>query len=110
MDSANLARSFMQELEHERTTHRSTLPYAWIQAKMKQIGLETYTHNFTLNYPFGGGKEFQGKNIYGILRAPRIGSTEAIILSVPYRPPTTTQLQITSGLPLLLAFANFARS
>lgn len=53
---------------------------------------------------------FQGKNIYGILRAPRIGSTEAIVLSVPYRPPNTAHSSITPGLPLLLAFADFARS
>jgi hypothetical protein len=30
-------------------------------AKMKQIGLETYTDNFTLNYPFGGGKKIKEK-------------------------------------------------
>ncbi|CAO1411146.1 unnamed protein product [Diamesa tonsa] len=109
MESVNMAKNLLNELENERTTHKSSLPYPWVQAKMKQIGLETYTHNFTLNYPFGGGKTFQGKNIYGILRAPRIGSTEAIVLSVPYRPPNTAHSSITPGLPLLLAFADFAR-
>lgn len=109
MDSVNLARTLLQELEHERTTHKSGIPYPWLQAKMKQIGLETYTHNFTLNYPFGGGKTFQGKNIYGILRAPRIGSTESIVLSVPYRPPSSAHTTVTPGVPLLLAFADFAR-
>lgn len=77
---------------------------------MKKIGLETYTHNFTLNYPFGGGKQFTGKNVYGILRASRIGSTEAMVFSIPYRPPNTAHFQITHGVPLLLAFADFARS
>lgn len=51
-----MAKNLLNELENERTTHKSSLPYPWVQAKMKQIGLETYTHNFTLNYPFGGGK------------------------------------------------------
>jgi glycosylphosphatidylinositol transamidase len=109
MDTVNLARTFHTELEHERITHKSAIPYPWLQAKMKQIGLETYIHNFTLNYPFGGGKRFEGKNIYGILRAPRIGSTESIVLSAPYRPPNTAHTSITAGVPLLLAFADFAR-
>lgn len=109
MDSVNLARNLLQELEHERTTHKAAIPYPWLQAKMRQIGLETYAHNFTLNFPFGGGKTFQGKNVYGILRAPRIGSTEAIVLSIPYRPSNTAHTSITSGVPLLLAFADFAR-
>lgn len=56
MDSVNMAKNLLNELESERITHKSSLPYPWVQAKMKQIGLETYTHNFTLNYPFGGGK------------------------------------------------------
>lgn len=109
MDSVNLARNLLQELEHERTTHKTAMPYPWLQAKMRQIGLETYVHNFTLNFPFGGGKAFTGKNIYGILRAPRIGSTEAIVLSIPYRPPNTAHTSITPSVPLLLAFADFAR-
>lgn len=109
MDTVNLARNLYQELEHERTTHTSSMPYPWLQAKMRQIGLETYQHNFTLDFPFGGGKKFQGKNIYGILRAPRIGSTEAIVLTMPYRPPNTAHTSITPTVPLLLAFADFAR-
>lgn len=104
-----MARTLHTELEHERISHKSGIPYPWMQAKMKQIGLETYVHNFTLNYPFGGGKTFQGKNIYGILRAPRIGSTESIVLTVPYRPPNTAHTSVTAGVPLLLAFADFAR-
>jgi GPI-anchor transamidase subunit GAA1 len=109
MDSVNFARTFLHELEHERETHKTSMPYPWLQAKMKQIGLETYVHNFTLNYPFGGGKTFKGKNVYGIVRAPRIGSTESILLSMPYRPPNTAHTAITSTVPLLLAFAEFAR-
>lgn len=109
MNTVNLARTLHNELEHERLSHKSGIPYPWMQAKMKQIGLDTYTHNFTLNYPFGGGKKFTGKNIYGILRAPRIGSTESIVFTVPYRPPNTAHTSVTAGVPLLLAFADFAR-
>ena len=49
------------------------------------IGLEVYTHNFTLNFPFGKGKQFHGQNLYAILRAPRASSTEALVLSAPFR-------------------------
>lgn len=108
-DSGRLAQTFLDELKKERENHRANMPSAWIQAKMKQIGLETHVHNFTLNYPFGGGKVFQGKNVYGILRAPRIGSTEGIVFSAPYRPPNSVHADITPSVPLLLAFADFAR-
>lgn len=109
MDSVNFANTLLNELQHERETHKTGLPYPWLQAKMKQIGLETYVHNFTLNYPYGGGKTFQGKNVYGIVRAPRIGSTESILLSMPYRPPNSAHTSTTPTIPLLLAFAEFAR-
>lgn len=109
MDSVQLAATLLTELEHERETHKRDIPYPWLQAKMKQIGLETYVHNFTLNFPYGGGKKFTGKNVYGIVRAPRIGSTESILLSMPYRPPNTAHEPITPTIPLLLAFAEFAR-
>lgn len=85
------------------------MPYPWLLAKMRQIGLETHTQNFTLNYPFGGGKTFTGKNVYGILRAPRIGSTEAIVISCPYRSPDSIHTDLSSTIPLMLAFADFAR-
>lgn len=86
------------------------MPTAWLTAKMRQIGLDTYTHNFTLNYPLGGGKVFTGKNVYGILRAPRIGSTESFVISAPYRPPSSVHPEVTHSIPILLAFANHARS
>lgn len=109
-ETANDALRLHDELLREREIHRSTMPTAWILAKLRQIGLETYTHNFTLNYPLGGGRVFNGKNVYGILRAPRIGSTESIVISTPYRPPDSINPEATCSLPILLAFANFARS
>lgn len=103
----------MDELNRERETYKNGMPYAWLLAKMHQIGLDTYTHNFTLKYPLGGSntnKIFKGKNVYGILRAPRIGSTESFVISAPYRPPNSIQTEITHSIPILLAFANYARS
>lgn len=109
-DTANLAKSLLDELNREKETYTSKIPYPWVSAKMQQIGLETYTHNFTLNYPLGGGRTFTGKNIYGILRAPRAASTESFVISVPYRPPDSVHTDITAGVPLILAFADYARS
>lgn len=109
-DSSSFALKCLDELVHERKTYTKALPYPWLLAKMRQIGLETYTHNFTLNYPLGGGKVYKGKNVYGILRAPRIASTESIVISVPYRPPESMHAEITHGVPLMFAFAEFARS
>ncbi|XP_037938874.1 glycosylphosphatidylinositol anchor attachment 1 protein [Teleopsis dalmanni] len=109
-DASRLAQTLTEELQREQAQYKSVMPYAWIVAKMNQIGLETHVHNFTLRYPFSGGKEYQGKNIYGILRAPRIGSTEGIVFTAPYRPPTSVHTDIVASVPVLLAFANFART
>ncbi|XP_036319071.1 glycosylphosphatidylinositol anchor attachment 1 protein [Rhagoletis pomonella] len=108
-DSVRFAQSLYEELLRERSDHKSTTPHAWIFAKMHQIGLETHVHNFTLRYPFGSGKEYHGKNVYGILRAPRISSTEGVVFSAPYRSVNSVHVDITASVPMLLAFADFAR-
>ncbi|XP_004535239.1 glycosylphosphatidylinositol anchor attachment 1 protein [Ceratitis capitata] len=108
-DSLRLAQSLYEELQRERTEHKSTTPHAWIAAKMHQIGLETHVHNFTLRYPFSAGKEYHGKNVYGILRAPRVSSTEGVVYAAPYRAVNSVHVDITASVPILLAFADFAR-
>lgn len=51
-----LAKNYHDELMHEMKKYRETIPYPWLLAKFRQIGLDTYSHNFTLNYPLGKGK------------------------------------------------------
>ncbi|KAH8420116.1 hypothetical protein KR009_005955 [Drosophila setifemur] len=109
VDANRLAIQLLEELHRERKDHVSTTPHAWIAAKMNEFGLETHTHNYTLKYPFGGGKEYYGKNVYGILRAPRIASTEGIVFTAPYRAASSVHTDISPSVPLLLAFADFAR-
>ncbi|XP_052860746.1 glycosylphosphatidylinositol anchor attachment 1 protein [Anopheles cruzii] len=109
METVTLVKSLAGELQRERENYPKGIPYPWLLAKMRRFGLETHTHNFTLNYPFGGGKRFTGENVFGILRAPRIASTESIVISVPYRPPETVHTDVAAGVPLMLAFADFAR-
>lgn len=45
--------SYYQELVYEMEKHDNKIPYSWVLAKFRQIGLDVYTHNFTLNYPLG---------------------------------------------------------
>ncbi|GAB0095468.1 glycosylphosphatidylinositol anchor attachment 1 [Sergentomyia squamirostris] len=108
-DTSNFAVNLQEELSRERETYPNSIPTSWLLAKMKQIGLDAAVHNFTLQYPFGGRKTFTGNNVYGILRASRIGSTEAIVISCPYRPPTSVHPQVSHSIGLMMAFADHAR-
>mgnify|MGYP005985180641 CR=1 FL=1 len=47
------AKFYHEELLDEMKKYDDGIPYPWLLAKMKQIGLYTYTHNFTLHYPLG---------------------------------------------------------
>lgn len=47
------AKLFYAELLDEMQKYDNSIPYPWLLAKFRQIGLDTYTHNFTLNYPLG---------------------------------------------------------
>lgn len=48
--------------------------------------------------------------MYGILRAARASSTEALVLSVPYRPPISVHPTTAPSIAIMLAFAKFANS
>lgn len=52
---------------------------------------------------------YKGTNIYGILRAPRTSSLEAIVVTAPYRSLSNHQKGTAAGIALMLAFAQFAR-
>lgn len=78
-----------------------------IMNTMENIGLHTYQQNFTVYLPFPGVSEppeISGINIYGILRAPRIAGTEALVISVPYN-----QGNNKGALALMLSFADHCR-
>ncbi|XP_050667812.1 glycosylphosphatidylinositol anchor attachment 1 protein [Leptidea sinapis] len=85
------------------------IPVDWLVSQMSQLHLEVYTHNFTLNYPLGQGQIFKGTNVYGILRAPRTSSLEALVLAAPFRSLSSFQKGTEAGIALMLAFAEFAR-
>lgn len=104
----NIAKQYYEELLDEQKKYDDGIPYPWLMAKFRQIGLEAYTHNFTLNHPLGKSLKYTGKNIYGILRAARASSTEALVISAPYRPPLSVHLPTTASIAIMLAFAKFA--
>ncbi|XP_017881920.2 glycosylphosphatidylinositol anchor attachment 1 protein [Ceratina calcarata] len=102
------AKQYYAYLVNEMKRHPDGMPYAWLAAKLNQLHLDVFTHNFTLVYPFQE-LQFTGQNIYGIIRAPRAASTEAIVVSVPFRPIHSIYLDTAPSVALLLAFAKFCR-
>ncbi|XP_068624983.1 glycosylphosphatidylinositol anchor attachment 1 protein [Battus philenor] len=99
---------FLQEME-DKYEETGEMPVPWLVGKMSQLHLEVYTHNFTLNYPMGQGQIYKGTNVYGILRAARTASLEAIVVSAPFRYLSSHQKGTAAGIALMLAFAQFAR-
>lgn len=55
-------------------------------------------------------QKYTGKNVYAILRAARAASTEALVLSVPFRPPSSIHQTTAPSIAIMLAFAKFANS
>lgn len=84
------------------------IPSAWLEEKFQEIGLDTYSQNFSVSHPFqeADGK-LTGTNVFAILRAPRIAGTEAVVFSVPYRQgQTEIDLGSTShGIALMFSLA-----
>ncbi|CAK9801470.1 Glycosylphosphatidylinositol anchor attachment 1 protein [Anthophora quadrimaculata] len=103
-----IAKQYYVHLLYEMKRHPNSMPDAWLIATLNQLHLDVFTHNFTLIYPFQEQK-FTGQNIYGIIRAPRAASTEAIVISVPFRPVNSIYLDTAPSVALLLAFAKFCR-
>ncbi|XP_054724344.1 glycosylphosphatidylinositol anchor attachment 1 protein-like [Uloborus diversus] len=99
----------LESLREESSSRPSALPSAWIQGQFRQIGLDVYEHNFSVQYPFGAKSIFNGKNIYAILRAPKAASTEAIIISTPYRDLSSVHDNSLPSIALMIALAQTFR-
>ena len=56
-----------------------------------------------------GRQVFHGENTYAVLRAPRSGSTEALVLSAPYRRPDAPHPPNNAALAVLIALAKYFR-
>ncbi|XP_069737832.1 glycosylphosphatidylinositol anchor attachment 1 protein isoform X2 [Phaenicophaeus curvirostris] len=96
---------------HFAALHKKTgaLPVAWLEQTMWSLGLEVHQQNFsrTLPFPDEARERFlvSGTNVYGIVRAPRAASTEALVLSAGTSGPGANGY----GVGLLLALAGAAR-
>ncbi|KAH9499744.1 Glycosylphosphatidylinositol anchor attachment 1 protein [Bulinus truncatus] len=102
------AESYKTELEDLMKKEPSSSQRIWIFEKFKKMGLETYTQNFSVIYPFRSisKKVVSGENVYSILRARRAASTEAVVLSVPLRPlANKAKTAAGGGVALALALA-----
>jgi len=104
------AHKYLDKLREDSAAAGGDYSMNLLEGFFSDMGLEVYTHNFTLNFPFGKGKKFQGKNLYAILRAPRASSTESLVLSAPFRRSLSLEPPTDVSLALLLASAKFFRT
>jgi GPI-anchor transamidase subunit GAA1 len=51
----HVAKGFYEELKTEADRYPNSMPSSWLSSKMRQIGLEVYSHEYSLNYPMGLG-------------------------------------------------------
>jgi len=87
---------------------RNRIPVSWIIDKFVEIGLDSYSQNYTFRYPYNTHKDNGGTNVYGILRAPRTAGTEAVVLSGPFRSEPTDENTL-AGIALMLGLAKAFR-
>ncbi|XP_033924711.1 glycosylphosphatidylinositol anchor attachment 1 protein [Melopsittacus undulatus] len=85
------------------------IPVSWLVRTMWGLGLEVHEQQFSVQLPFPDESRerylVRGTNVYGILRAPRASSTEALVLSAGCVPgPHNNQ-----AVGLLLALAAYFR-
>lgn len=58
----------------------------WLANQLDTIGLEVYRQNFTFSHGvLHPSEKIEGTNLYGIMRSPSGGRTEALLLTVPLR-------------------------
>ncbi|XP_072707829.1 glycosylphosphatidylinositol anchor attachment 1 protein isoform X2 [Ciconia boyciana] len=84
-------------------------PVAWLEKTMWNLGLEVHRQPFSRTLPFPDETRerymVKGTNVYGVLRAPRAASTEALVLSAPCSEgPRNNQ-----AVGLMLALASYFR-
>ncbi|XP_013418451.1 glycosylphosphatidylinositol anchor attachment 1 protein isoform X1 [Lingula anatina] len=105
------AEGYYSQLKSELNKDKNVMPVKWIYNQFMDLGLDVYIHNFTFRYPLKifGEKQIPGQNVYAIMRASRAASTEALVLTIPFRTVTTVMDKTHGGLALMLTMANHFR-
>lgn len=103
------SKKYLKSLENEIEMHRSDIPMDWLTEQFTQMGLETFTHNFTLRHPLGKNIIYTGNNVYAILRAPRTANTESVVITAPFRSALSPHHATLPGIALMLGLAKFLR-
>lgn len=104
------AESILKLLEGETSSGLGQMPVKFIKSQFASLGLEVYSQNFSLHYPFGKKEVFFGENVYAVLRAPRAPSQEAMVLSAPFRAPTSPHGSTLPSIALMLSLAKYFSS
>ncbi|GFY67740.1 glycosylphosphatidylinositol anchor attachment 1 protein [Trichonephila inaurata madagascariensis] len=99
----------LEALKEEASAHPSQIPSAWIQGHFRQLGLDVYQNNFTVQYPFGSKPVYRGNNLYAVLRAPKVASTEAIVITTPYRDYDSIHDNTLASIALMIELAQTFR-
>ncbi|KAK3581097.1 hypothetical protein CHS0354_033886 [Potamilus streckersoni] len=101
----------LKELEGELQKDKGKLPRDWLYRQFRMIGLDTYMQNYSIKYPLHitRGQTVPGQNVYAILRARRTASTEAIVMSTPFRPKSSDLTKTTGSIVLMLGLARHFR-
>ncbi|XP_054149867.1 LOW QUALITY PROTEIN: glycosylphosphatidylinositol anchor attachment 1 protein [Melozone crissalis] len=85
------------------------MPVGWLEQAMFQLGLEVHVQPFSRTLPFPDEAHerylVRGTNVFGVLRAPRAASTEALLLLVPCSEGSKNN----QAVGLLLALAGYCR-
>lgn len=100
-----LTRHYLAALENA-TREGDQVPLALLRSLFAQTGLVAHEQAFRAEYPLGRDRPaLAGTNLFAVLRAPRAPSTEAIVISAPFRPHSTLP-----SIALMLSLANFFAS
>ncbi|GIY37017.1 glycosylphosphatidylinositol anchor attachment 1 protein [Caerostris darwini] len=99
----------LDALKEEASAHPETMPTAWILGHFRQLGLDVYQNNYTVVYPFGLKPVYTGNNIYAVLRAPKVASTETIVISTPYRDYNNIHENTLASIALMIELAQTFR-
>lgn len=110
-DLGTESKEYYRQIKEQVKENSKSMPVSWMVEQFSSHGLDVYVQNFSYRYPLDilGGKQVSGKNMYAILRAPKSASTEAIVISAPFRLTDDPRPQTNAGIALMMALAKYFR-